>query len=619
MKVAESAANGIPIGIDLGTTFSVVSSLDSRGRPYTIQNSEGDVTTPSVVMFDRGNVIVGKEAVKLASHEPDAVAAYAKRDIGARRIGKAVKGNHLPPEVVEALVLSKLKSDAELKLGPLDNAVITVPAYFNETRRKATQDAGRLAKINVLDIINEPTAAAIAFGVERGFLSGEGGADSPETILLYDLGGGTFDVTLMRLEGHDYTALATAGDVYLGGIDWDRRIVDHVAEAFSKEHGFIDPRKDDSALLRLCKEAEDAKRALSAREEVNIAFEHDGRLSRIRLTRDQFESLTVDLLERTRFTVKKLLQDAKVGWDDVTRLLLVGGSTRMPMVIKMLEDESGMTPDRSLAADEAVAHGAAIYAGYLMGGKKDAVHPQSVGKITNVNSHDLGVLATEAATGRPRRKTLIARNTALPARQAARFATQKANQVSVDVHVIEGGDDSGHNAAPVGVCQITDLPPGLPKKTAVFVEFKYEENGRLTVKAELPDVGTSASMEIQREANLSEEELKTWAKLIDKGNIIHEVASREQKAESGPEDFAFASRVSTAFEDVEFAESLNELAADAEEGGGTSDDVAGDEVVEQPPPLELREDALEVEADDDHQPEDDAVDPELEDFLKGLP
>ncbi|MFP6658629.1 MAG: Hsp70 family protein, partial [Pirellulales bacterium] len=230
-----------------------------------------------------------------------------------------------------------------------------------------------------------------------------------------------------------------------------------------------------------------------------------------------------------------------------------------------------------------------------------------------------GVLATEAATGRPRRKTLIARNTALPAQQAARFVTQKANQVSVDVHVIEGGDDSGHNATPVGVCQVTDLPPGLPKKTAVFVEFKYEENGRLTVKAELPDVGTSASMEIQREANLSDEELETWAKLIDKGNIIHEVTSREQKAASGSEDFAFASQVSTAFEDVEFAEQLDELGAAAEEGGGTSDDLAGGKVVEQPSPLELREDAREVEADDGHQPDDDDVDPKLEDFLKGLP
>jgi molecular chaperone DnaK len=605
--VADSDSNDIPVGIDLGTTFSVVASLDSQGRPYTIQNSEGDVTTPSVVMFDQSNVIVGKEAVKLASYEPDAVAAYAKRDIGARRIGKAVKGNHLPPEVVESLVLSKLKSDAELKLGPISNAVITVPAYFNETRRKATQDAGRLAKIDVLDIINEPTAAAIAFGVERGFLSGEGAAAAPETVLVYDLGGGTFDVTLMRLDGHDYTALATAGDVYLGGIDWDKRIADHVAETFAKEHNFVDPRKDASALLRLCKESEDAKRALSARDEVNIAFEHDGRLSRVRMTREEFESLTVDLVERTRFTVKKLLQDAKTTWEDVTRLLLVGGSTRMPMIIKMLETESGMAPDRSLAADEAVAHGAAVYAGYLLGGKMDAVHTRSVGKITNVNSHDLGVLATEAATGRPRRKILIARNTALPARQAARFVTQKSNQVSVNVHVIEGGDDSGHNATPVGVCQVTNLPPGLPKKTPVFVEFKYEENGRLTVKAQLPDVGTSATMEIQREANLSDEELDTWANLIAEGNIIQVVASREEKAATQLEDLKkFEDPVSTSFEDVEFAEQLDELGA----GKSGSDTRIGEAVSDAEDVADSAEEAA---------PDDDEADPELEDFLKGLP
>ena len=395
--------------------------------------------------------------------------------------------------------------------------------------------------------------------------------------------------------------------MYLGGIDWDRRIADHVAEAFTKEHSFVDPRNDASALLRLCKEAEDAKRALSARDEVNVAFEHDGRLSRVRLTRERFESLTLDLVERTRFTVKKLLQDAKVAWDDVTRLLLVGGSTRMPMIIKMLEEESGMTPDRSLAADEAVAHGAAIYAGYLLGGKKDAVHTRSVGKITNVNSHDLGVLATEAATGRPRRKILIARNTALPARQAARFATQKDNQISVHVHVIEGGDDSGHNATPVGLCQVTNLPPGLPKKTPVFVEFKYEENGRLTVKAQLPDVGTSASMEIQREANLSEKELATWAKLIEDGKVIQEAASRkEEKAEVKREQLEqLDDPISTAFEDVEFAEQLDELGeapADAQTVEDTAPEVADEEAPD----------------DDDDSPSDD-VDPDLESFLKGLP
>jgi molecular chaperone DnaK len=278
---------GPPVGIDLGTTFSVVATLDAQGRPRTIQNAEGDVTTPSVVMFDRDNVVVGKEAVKLASFEPDAIAAYAKRDIGATRFGKAIRGHHLPPEVVQSFVLRKLVADAELKIGPIRQAVVTVPAYFNEPRRKATQDAGWLAGLEILDIINEPTAAAIAYGVERGFLSGNGEVAAPETVLVYDLGGGTFDVTLMRLEGNEYTALATAGDVFLGGIDWDQRIVNHLALQFQTRFG-VDPRDSPSALVRLLREAEDAKRALSAREDVIITFELDGQLLRTPLTRADF-------------------------------------------------------------------------------------------------------------------------------------------------------------------------------------------------------------------------------------------------------------------------------------------------------------------------------------------
>lgn len=512
----------LPVGIDLGTTYSVVATLDAQGRPMTVQNSEGDATTPSVVLFERSEIIVGREAVKLAAHEPDAVAAYAKRDIGASRFGRALRGTHLPPEVVQSLVLAKLRSDAELKLGDIRDVVITVPAYFNEPRRKATQDAGKLANLNVLDIINEPTAAAISYGVAEGFLTGEGEAKSEEVVLVYDLGGGTFDVTLMRLEGHNYTALATAGDVFLGGLDWDRRIIDFVSERFAEEHDGIDPREDASALIRLAKEAEDAKRALSAREEVKITFEHEGKLLRTPLSRRQFELITKDLLERTRFTSRTVLRDGGMEWKDVSRLLLVGGSSRMPMVTEMLAKESGLTPDRSLAADEAVAHGAAIYAGFLRAGQAGSVHVSSVGKITNVSSHDLGVMGTEPATGRPRRRTIIARNTKLPAKGGGRFATQKDNQKTVVVKVVEGGDDSGKNSTPIGVCRVTDLPPNLPAKTPVDVIFKYEENGRITVRARLPEANRNATLEIKRDSGLTDEDLAMWAERIRDHRLLPE-------------------------------------------------------------------------------------------------
>jgi len=527
-KSAEAAP---PVGIDLGTTFSVVATLDVQGRPRTIQNAEGDVTTPSVVMFDRDSVVVGKEAVKLASFEPDAIAAYAKRDIGATRFGRAIRGHHLPPEVVQSFVLRKLVADAELKIGPIRQAVITVPAYFNEPRRKATQDAGRLAGLEILDIINEPTAAAIAYGVERGFLSAEGEVAAPETVLVYDLGGGTFDVTLMRLEGSEYTALATAGDVFLGGIDWDERIVKHVAMQFQVRFG-IDPRENPSALVRLLREAEEAKRALTAREDVIITFDLDGQLLRTPLTRAEFEYMTSDLLERTRFTTSNVLREAKLEWKDISRLLLVGGSSRMPQVHNMLRQQSGLEPDRSLAADEAVAHGAAVYAGFLLAGRQKAVHFSAIRDITNVSSHDLGVLGIESATGRPRRRLIIRHNTRLPATKGGRFHTQTDDQRSVVVRVVEGGDDSGHNATVIGTCVIANLPPDLPAHTPVDVFFKYKENGRLVVLARLPDQNCQATSEIKRESGLSREDLADWAERIAEGRLLPEGAETAAEVES---------------------------------------------------------------------------------------
>lgn len=499
------------VGIDLGTAFSVVAHLDAAGRPCTIPNSEGDLLTPSVVLFDGSSVIAGKEAVKAAASEPDRVADFAKRDMGSEFYSRAISGEKLPPEVIQSLILEKLKRDAELKLGPFRKCVITVPAFFNEPRRKATQDAGELAGLEVLDIINEPTAAAIAFGYQNGFLNPRGESRQTERILVYDLGGGTFDVTLMEVKGRAYTALATAGDVFLGGIDWDRRIADYVAEQFMAKHRGLDPRLDAGGLHRLLREAEDAKRTLSAREQVTISFEHSALGVRVPLTRPQFEAMTSDLMQRTEFTVKSVLKDAGKDWPDITRLLLVGGSTRMPMVQKMLETESGMKVDRSVSADEAVAHGAAIYAGLLLS-VEQGVAPTM--KVRNVNSHDLGVLSREAATGRPRNSVIIPRNTSLPVTNSRRFKTHHENQRTVAVNVIEGGDASGQNSTPIGSCVIRDLPKGLPPGTIVEVQFTYAENGRLTVVAHLPALNKSSSMTIDRSSGMSDKALDEWSKRL---------------------------------------------------------------------------------------------------------
>ncbi|TWT89347.1 Hsp70 family protein [Stieleria varia] len=501
------------VGIDLGTTFSAVAYLDASGRPETIRNAEGDLTTPSAVFFDRTHPIVGVEAVEAGLMEPERLALYAKRDVGEVRYEKQIRGEHLPPEVLQALVLRKLKEDAELKLGEIQKAVVTVPAFFNEPCRKATQDAGRLAGLEVLDIINEPTAAAITYGVEQGFLSEDGVSKQRERILVYDLGGGTFDVTVMDIDAAEYNTVATAGDVYLGGIDWDRRIVDFISEEFLKEHG-VDPRLDPQAEQELLRKANQTKHALTQRESVSIAFAHDGMRLRTQLDQTQFAKLCDDLVERTLLTVQLVLDDAKITWSDLTRLILVGGSTRMPMVRSELEKRSGMTLDRSLSPDEAVSHGAALYAGMLLGHKGESCRGI---RVSNVNSHDLGVLAIDPKTGQPRRQVMIPRNSPLPARKRVRFRTHKDNQPNVKIDVVEGGDDRGTNATSIGKCLVDDLPAKTPKGTNVDVQFDYTQDGRLTVRASLPEMDRKIKLTLNRAAGLSDEQIEAWRERMEKG------------------------------------------------------------------------------------------------------
>lgn len=500
-----------PVGIDLGTTFSVIAHLDATRRPVTILNEEGDTLTPSVLFFDGDDVVVGKEAVKAAVHEPEMSVAFMKREMGSASFSKLINGKKVPPEVLQSYVLKKLKADAQTRIGPVKQAVITVPAFFDDPRRKGTQDAGRIAGLEVLNVINEPTAAAIAFGVQEGFLNAKGESKGSERVLVYDLGGGTFDVTLMEIDGKSYRAVATDGDVYLGGVDWDQRIVDIAANAFLKKFGGQDPRKDRSARTRWLLEAEDVKRALTAREQANFTAGFNGQKLRVPITRGQFEEQTADLLERTRFTAASVISEAGLTWNDITRLLLVGGSTRMPMVVKMLSRESGRQPDRSLSADEAVAHGAAIYAG-LLADARGGHAPQVA--VHNVNSHTLGVLGIEKETGRPKNRVLIERNTPLPVTKVSRFQTARTGQRNVVANVIEGGDSSGSNATPIGKCVVQDLPPNLPAGTPIEVAFTYQDDGRLTVKARLPSLGKSAELQIERASGLSEQQIQNWEKKV---------------------------------------------------------------------------------------------------------
>lgn len=498
------------IGIDLGTTFSVISMLDDLGRPQTMTNSEGDKITPSVVFFEGDNIVVGKEAAKALATDADQVADIAKRDLGNRFYHKLLGGRHYPPEAIQAWVLNKLRHDAEKQIGPISKAVITVPAYFDEVRRKATQDAGYIAGLEVMDIINEPTAAAVAFGFQQGFMNPNQADQERKKILVYDLGGGTFDVTVMEIGGREFTALATDGDVQLGGKDWDQRLVDFMAEEFIRKHG-IDPREDPNSLGRLGRECEDAKRTLSARQKASIACDYQGQAMRVEVTRQQFHEMTQDLLDRTAFTTRQTLQAAGLEWKDIDRVLLVGGSSRMPAVVSKLKELSGKEPDCSVSPDEAIAHGAALHAGILLAyheGKSPSFH------IRNVNSHSLGVVAMDVKTKRPRNAILVPRNTPLPVVARRVFKTQKQGQKSILVQIVEGESTSPDDCSPLGKCAVRDLPPTLPAQTPIEVRFRYEENGRLTVLVKVEGTNNNLRHELSRENTLTQEQLDSWRKYV---------------------------------------------------------------------------------------------------------
>jgi molecular chaperone DnaK len=498
------------VGIDLGTTFSVLSVLDDLGRPQTLINAEGDKITPSVVFFEGDNVVVGKEAAKALATDAEQVAELAKRDLGNRFFHRTIGGRQYPPEALQAFILNKLRRDAEKQVGPIAKAVITVPAYFDEVRRKATQDAGYIAGLEVMDIINEPTAAAVAFGFQQGFMRPDQADTATRKILVYDLGGGTFDVTVMEIGGRKFTALATDGDVQLGGKDWDQRLVDFVAEEFIRKHG-VDPREEPNAHGRLWRECEDAKRTLSARTKASIACDYRGHAVRVEVTRQTFHELTQDLLDRTSFTTKQTLLAAGLTWADIDRVLLVGGSSRMPAVVEMLKQLSGMEPDCSVSPDEAVAHGAALHAGLLLAhheGKSPEFH------IKNVNSHSLGVVAMDATTKRSRNAILIPRNTPLPVVARRIFKTQKAEQRSILVQIVEGESLSPDDCSALGKCSVRDLPPSLPAQTPIEVRFRYEENGRLTVVVKIEGTDKALKHEIMRENSLTEEQLNSWRKYV---------------------------------------------------------------------------------------------------------
>jgi molecular chaperone DnaK len=509
----ETAVTRKVVGIDLGTTFSAIAHIDAYGKPQIIPNAESERITPSVILFDGKSAIVGSLAKQNAVAEPEKVVDFVKREMGKSKaeFSREFDGKQYSAEELSAIIIKKLKNDAVKYLGqPVTDAVITVPAYFNDAERTATLHAGQLAGLNVLQIINEPTAAALAYGLDK--------LNKDQTVFVFDLGGGTFDVTIMKIEDNHVRMIASNGDHRLGGKDWDDIIVNWVAEEFDAAHG-ENPLLDLQSYQDLYSRALSAKIQLSSRQKTTLVHNYNGKSIKLELTRDEFEKRSRHLVEKAKAICEIVMQEAQMTWQQIDRVLLTGGMTRMPSVRLMIDQLTGVQVAEDVSPDEAVAMGAAMQGVLCQLHEEDnlgeRVLPVEVRdrfsgqdgaliKVTNVTTHTLGVVLWDEDKVEEYVFPMIKKMTAIPVEMKNSFGTAKANMKNAIVRVVEGESSMPGECTALGICDV-ELPPFLPKGSPVELTYRYDANQVLDVTVDA--FGKQSRVSIARNTGLSEKEM----------------------------------------------------------------------------------------------------------------